>query len=74
LRTLPAGLGRGALAVLHSPSFMCSGAVGDMPKGPSVVWVHADIRSLDEWVLTVNGARSFDLRPASASAWVSAGG
>jgi hypothetical protein len=24
--------------------------------------VHADARRLDEWVLTVNGARSFDLR------------
>jgi glycogen debranching enzyme len=62
LRRLPPDLGCGALAVLEGRTFMYSDAVGDVPKGSVGGLVHADTRYLDEWVLTVNGARLLDLR------------
>ncbi|MGC9665273.1 glycogen debranching N-terminal domain-containing protein [Planosporangium sp. 12N6] len=62
LRALPPELGCGALAVLDGRTFMYSDAVGDVPKGSVGGLVHADTRYLDEWVLTVNGARLLELR------------
>ncbi|NJC71316.1 amylo-alpha-1,6-glucosidase [Planosporangium thailandense] len=61
LRNLPPELGCGALAVLNGRTFMYSDAVGDIPKGSVGGLVHADTRYLDEWVLTVNGARLLEL-------------
>ncbi|NJC71392.1 amylo-alpha-1,6-glucosidase [Planosporangium thailandense] len=61
LRRLPPELGCGALAVLDGRTFMYSDAVGDIPKGSVGGLVHADTRYLDEWVLTVNGARLLEL-------------
>ncbi|MGC9665463.1 glycogen debranching N-terminal domain-containing protein [Planosporangium sp. 12N6] len=57
LRSLPPELGCGAVAVVEGRTFLYSDAVGDIPKGSVGGLVHADTRYLDEWVLTVNGAR-----------------
>jgi N-terminal domain of (some) glycogen debranching enzymes len=49
------------LAVVEGRTFMYSEATGDIPKGSIGGLVHADTRYLDEWVLTVNGARLLEL-------------